>query len=1380
MNKIKLISLLLALLMMMSAITSLTVLNVFAADTTSAGGSDEEEEKETDYRTLVYANPEEKLATMECKVTKGDYQLYVDKKLGEVALLNVKTGETLFTNPYDIGSSDAVESPKSNILSQIIVNYTDNDKHLEFNSYEMSALRNQIKVKNIKNGIRVEYTLGREEAKMLVPRWISVDRYIEKLVEPLAKSELSEFYIQKVLGFYTLKSLNPENYGRYKPGFDPAVDMKIHPKTGMPVNFISYLFCDSTELYEPDPEPLAEATVSAYKKAYPIVSKMDIMVCDPTLTEVQLARIEARIKTYCPEYTYEDLDYDHEMTEYQGTEENPPVFKLSLEYTLDETGDLTVRLPANGVRFDEDRYQLESIEVLPYMGAGSSSYDGYTFYPDGSGALFNFQEPTDKTQKIVSGAVYGSDFAYHSIDGTYQKVIRYPVFGIVEETKYYEYSQSDEETGETSVVRINGDIHDKVVNGSSELTAMYGEYILSSNYDVDEISVKKGFVAQIVEGEALSRITSQQEGAISEYNTVVMEMSPRPKDEYNLSDSISVGTNSPWTVVSKRKYVGNYKIKYTMLHDDDLAAENGLTGYYECSWMGMAKAYQASLVKDGQLSLLSENDIIGDNIPLYIESFGTLGTVKRFLSIPYDTMLPLTTFDDVKTMYDQLSNEGIKNINFKLTGFANGGLYPTVPYNLKWEKKAGGKKGFADLTEYAKEVAENGGNLGIYPEFDFVYMTTDGSFDGLNMRKHIVKTIDGRYASKREYSPTRQTYVGRWELAVSPAYFSRFYEKFVQNYLKYENVNGISVSTLGNSLNSDFDEDEPYNREDGKTYTKLALEYISDRVENVMVSGGNAFSWKYADHILSMPLDSSRYSFASYSVPFIGVVLHGYKQYAGDPLNMEGDIRYAFMKAIENGSSVYFTLSYRNTEILKQDTVFDKYYSVRYDYWFDDVVSLYSELNGVMSDVQLKPIIAHQFLDNAVRVPDADELKADIDELLETLAAYEDNLEENKRTEEKLAVSNARDIIRETLAEIIANVELIRKTSSDVELNLRDTLPSRLNSSSDGLTASYEAYAPYMDRHDEYASYKNSDDPEKAELYSKFYLAYKQYQKALLRSTNTSVAIAQGYTDIIKIYENTVMAIGECRDALNLVLSKDGIIPQLKQQTQNRFDEILKYFNEYKEYVLATGVEDFENTIEVAEAELALYKQYLADKVAYNLAKKAFESDPANEGSTYDVEAPVAPTIHYMVDKFSEKIYTEYLTAKAQAENAGETYTGEVIEFSFANRISVKESYDIAVAKLEEFYNYIGGATSGLVNREIIANKLSKGTSNTGTDEEITDDLNSKYGVAQGSIVAVTYGSDEHTPYKTMVLNYNNYLVTFTFEGREYTLGAHDYVIINR
>ena len=49
---------------------------------------------------------------------------------------------------------------------------------------------------------------------------------------------------------------------------------------------------------------------------YPILERYDVCVFSPNCTIEELAHFEEIIRTYCPNYTYEDLYYDHALTEY--------------------------------------------------------------------------------------------------------------------------------------------------------------------------------------------------------------------------------------------------------------------------------------------------------------------------------------------------------------------------------------------------------------------------------------------------------------------------------------------------------------------------------------------------------------------------------------------------------------------------------------------------------------------------------------------------------------------------------------------------------------------------------------------------------------------------------------------------------------------------------------------------------------------------------------------------------------------------------------------------------------------------------------------------------------------------------------------------------
>lgn len=875
MNSKRLISAFLTLVMLIGTLA-------VGVDAAWADKVNEDGEPIINYLADAYTSPEAKLADMIMVKEQNGYQLWYEEFTGEIAVVDLATGQVTFSNPWDVASgfqaiSDAV---KEQLLSQLTITYLENDVQKTMHSYTEAALRGQIVKKNIKNGIRVEYILGEEQTIRLVPRMIKMDRFEELILANID----DEWQYNKLNSFYTPKDANDPN--------------------------------------------LTERGVAEMQAKFPITLEMAVYVCDPEIKARELRELESIIKSFCPEYTYEELDYDHDLTNYTGDDAAPPRFRMSLEYTLNDDG-LQVRLPANGLSFDESAYQFQEVTMLPFFGAGSNEYTGYSVMPDGSGALIRFEEFAGKPVNIA-GQMYGSDYAYHEITGAHAEAMRMPYFGVV--TNY-----------------------DKELVKATETTPAEG--LFYSN----------GFLAIITEGDSLASLMAVCGGTLHPYNTVYAKFTPRPSDEYNLADSISVSGNATWTVTSKRKYTDSYRIQYIFMKDETLAEENGLKDYYEADWTGMATAYRDYLIEKGDLTKLENTQ---ENIPLFIETFGSIETTERVLTFPVEVDTPLTTFEDIKTMHAELTELGVGNINFKLNGYANGGLDATVPYRLEWTKIVGGDDGFKDLAKYA---ADNGFN--VYPDFDFAYIRQQEVFDGISMKKHAVRTIDDRYTSRRAYDAATQSFDRSFAIAISPSVFEYLYDKFGPTYLEYGN-DAISVSTLGTDLNSDFDEDEPYHREDGKQFTLELLERLDADYESVMIEGGNAYAVKYADVILNTSLTSSKYVKASESIPFLGMVYHGSKVFTGSATNMEGDINEAILHAIENGASMYFILSYQNTSELKEDFQLSKYYSVSYDIWKNDIATYYNTLNDAIKDLQTSYIVDHEFLDGE-RIPDADELEAD-------------------------------------------------------------------------------------------------------------------------------------------------------------------------------------------------------------------------------------------------------------------------------------------------------------------------------------------------------------------------------------------------------------------
>lgn len=902
-----------------------------ATGTPATGAEGTGEGDGIDYMNRYYETAEQKLADMELKLSAFGYELYYENYTGEVAYRNTETGQILFTNPYDVAmcGGGQTDDTKSMLLSQLVVNYTENDREYTFYSYTEAALREQIKFKYIKNGIRVEYTIGREESRLLCPYMLTKERF-ENDILPYITSE--------------------RDY-----------------------NFVYYFY----QLKDPNDPELTELQLQQMYAQYPITKKgIAVYILDGTATDRETNKIESNIKYYCPHFTYQVLEEAHAEVEYESTQKDPANFKMSLEYTINQNGSLEVRLPANGITFNETRYKLNYIDILPYMGAGSTECGGFTWIPDGSGASIEYDAITKPLN--ISGSLYGSDYAYQTAGGGKAQVMRMPLFAVVEHYSHIMGSTNiaDGSTDATPTTPSDGSTDAAPTTPADESKAAVTP---ATGVDGEETGVEikqdRGFVAIIEEGDALASITSSHGGnATHKYNSVYTTFSPRPKDTYTLSSSDTGGSTASWTVVSKRKYTGSYKLNVTMLSDEKDKDKCVNTRYYECNENGIAKVYRDYLENAGLITRLTDSDV-SDQIPIYIRTFGMIEVDSNFLSFPTTEEKPITTIDDIKNMYSYLSENGVKNVVFRLDGYANGGMVPTVPYHVDFEKTVGGNDGLRQLLDMA---AESG--FEVYPEFDFAYVHNTGFMDGLSYKRDIVKSMDGRYTFKTLYTSPLN--------CISPSVFKKIYASFDSEYSEIigDRKSGLSVSTLGTDLNSDFDKKDPYNREDSKAQVKEVLERMSEKYD-IMIEGGNAYATTYATHIINAPIDSSRYTAAARATAVFGMVYHGYVNFAGTPTNMAGNVDYEVLKMIENGAYPYFILSVQNTSELKNNPDLSAYYSIRFDIWKEDLVEIYNRVNDVLADLQTVRIDGYEYM-SAYRIPTDREIA--YDEYIANLAKEEE------------------------------------------------------------------------------------------------------------------------------------------------------------------------------------------------------------------------------------------------------------------------------------------------------------------------------------------------------------------------------------------------------
>lgn len=844
---------------------------------------------------------------------------YVDSITGEMVALTLENPEltkeeidesgeipayTAYysTNPFNAGSSQSAQgasssnSVKETLYAQLIIQFSQNNSELEMNSFSDAAANNQITVSNIRGGVRLEYSIGREQVTYLVPRMIRADKF-EALVAQIEANS------------------------------DVARDAK---------HFSSFYV-----LYDKDDPTKANKTILDYLAQYPIIEKFPIYVCEKHITAHELLRVENIVKLYT-DYTLEQMEADHAEAEYTSTDENPPLFKLALEYKADNAGGITIRLNAGNIRFQSDMYALSNVTLLPYGGAGNVNNEGYIFTPDGSGSLIAFEDVATAGSFVTVSSMYGIDNIYHTVTGGNKQTMRLPVYGLVE------WADNGSHQEEIPIVDDGGNTVYKTDEDGNQLLDEDGNPIPETETVTVEDVLKIGYLAIIEEGDSLAKIAIRNGGSTHMFVSIYTTFNPRPQDTYVLEGGLANNSNATWTVEAKRKYTGDYKIRLFMLSEDVTYSE-------------MARTYRDYLVGQGVLTKL-EN--VSENIPLYLETLGAMEISDTVLGVPVRKMIALTSFEHDLQILNELTEEGITDINMKLSGWINGGLLmTTAATKMDIEKVLGGDSGLRDLLD------KKGAGVTVFPDFDFAYVEAEDSFDGYSRRKHTARTIDGQYAGAQQYDPAWQTFIGTGLDIISPHYIDEFYNKVYEEYKPF-NVGAISVCTLGRDLNSDFDDEQPLTREDSKVLVKRLLAKIQDQNGRVLVSGGNAYALPYVSDIIDVPLDDSGYRYSNGSVPFMGMVLHGYKEFSGPALNLAGDYKQTLLKSIESGASPYFVVAFENTSELKDMSYssLSKYYSIRYMIWKDSIVEAYDTINKALKSVRTETIQTHEFIDHDNKV----------------------------------------------------------------------------------------------------------------------------------------------------------------------------------------------------------------------------------------------------------------------------------------------------------------------------------------------------------------------------------------------------------------------------
>lgn len=852
-----------------------------------------------------------RLSGYELFAENDQLQLWFSHASAEIAVLDKEADYIWYSNPPARAQQEKIAKGalKEAVGSQIsLVCYTPRDQRLSFESYNDSVKYGQFEVTEITDGLRVDYTVGQEWSDQdYLPIMISYDEFHRLVLGSVDESDQSLF-----LRCYDLVQLVEVDDNH------PQVEVyQLDPGVLKGYTFVS----PGVELTQRAHKSMVDNFVDqlvngrADLNGRPDIRRDDIsQALRDTPAYVLKSSIRAWDKTGMIDILKKtglsptELRGDHEKYGLDAPTPNPVVFHVAVEYVL-EGDSLVVRIPVDSISYPTD---------APYVGGKRGAY------------------PLTSIDLLKYFGAAGLDEQGYMLvpDGS---------GGLI-----------DFNNGRLFAPAYQSSVYgrDNSLDESTELLAE-AEQIYLPVFGMKRGS--NGFICIIEEGQPLARIRADVAGRVDSYNKVYPAFTVVPQGTSALKGvpqwrSGVTGGNQQINIYQPRKPDSDFQVRYAFLSGDD------------ADYSGMARRYQQYLEDRAVLRPLEADD---DGLPFFLELVGAIGVTKPVLGVAREVMEPITTYSQAATIVETFLNHGVPNIELVYTGWMSGGVNHRFPKGVSLEASLGTKEDFRRLRDFLKARG-----VEFYPMVSLMGVYRDTWFDGFSLMSMAARRLNRSSSQIVSYdavtgapltAPASSPYV------LSARQLPGVVDSFIRDYAKY-GISGLSLRFMGAHVDSDFRGrgDQLVDRCQALDIVEGQLQRLAGDFElSVLVDGANDYALRYAKHVINAPVGSSGHNIVNRTIPFYQMVVHGYIDYAGQPINHSESPRLSMLRAIETGASPYFQLGGSDPSKTK-DTNFADLYSMDYEAWLQVAVRFYQEANEVLGDVRHERIVRHAELCDGV------------------------------------------------------------------------------------------------------------------------------------------------------------------------------------------------------------------------------------------------------------------------------------------------------------------------------------------------------------------------------------------------------------------------------
>lgn len=790
-------------------------------------------------------------------VAENDYLiLYVNMETAEIAVTDKRSGYTWYSNPPDRDSVEKIARGNAKLAlgAQFRLTYFEpGDTMRTVDSYLSSVAYNQVEIRLIENGVRVDYLVGKQwNERDFLPIFVEKEVFEKDILEKISDGRTR----RTIEGSYILITLEPASgEGAQVAGYSiaaPGQNLRDRDQRILTEVFVDHIVAncsrikDRTAVNANAVEPFIGTEFYMLRQRERDLLAWDFEDIVAAMREIELD--PAELSKF-----YTKLGLDPRVP-------NVVLFSVPMEYTLD--GDnLVVRIPASEIKYPKDvldsdglrvTYPLVSIDVLPYFGAASMSEEGYMFVPDGSGGLIYLNNGKINLPAYAS-RIYGRDNALSPPPITAEtKQSCFPVYGLK-----------------------SGD---------------------------------KAFFAIIEDGDAQAQVTADIAGKRESYNTIYPQFRLIGYATTSLQGEVDAThrESAQWVigrttinVYQSEMYDGDIKIRYAFLTGQD-------AGY-----QGMARYYQRYLEDRHRIRRLPNEE----RVPLYVELIGAVNDVTPILGVSREIIIPLTTYSQAKEIAAALESKGIRSIQMAFTGWMAGGINHMYPTKVGFERSLGGRADIAALREYLQSIGGElypAVDFVMVHRADLFsgFLAFRDASRYLNRTVVHYQIVSGQRANIADRNPS-------YIYILSPSRLDGLVTRYLDDYVKYGftglTLGDLAFQLhsdfrYGRSISRQATK-EIVEAQIAKAHNDYSL--------RLLANGLNAYALPYVSGVLNLPMLNGGQDLVDASVPFVHMVLHGYVNYTGDPANFAYDWRHHLLKSIETGSLPYFLGYYSHPSVLK-------------------------------------------------------------------------------------------------------------------------------------------------------------------------------------------------------------------------------------------------------------------------------------------------------------------------------------------------------------------------------------------------------------------------------------------------------------------------------